>query len=392
MAINKIVLSSDDGDRVLVDLTEDTVTPETLAVGVTAHGANGEPIVGTMRSGEDLDAVLTEQEELIAELQDTLRGKVVGGEVVDPVIEPLEITENGTYTAPEGVDGYSPVTVNVPIPDGYIQPSGELEIVANGEYDVTEKASVVVVVPEREIVLQDKEITENGTYTADDGYDGLGQVVVNVAGGGPTEPDPSEQYQRVEYIQSTTGCRIDSDIFADNETGMELIAKYPTLADRVPMGSRLDGNATRYYAPYPLSANSFYYGFNAGVTKSTGAVANRLYRSSLNFLNNRVSTVKEEDTNAIEFADALTSTLSQQTAPIGIFCYLRVTSGAVTLQSSRDIVFCRARISQGEEIIREYIPCYRKSDGEIGLYEKYTGQFLANQGSGTFTVGADIDW
>lgn len=30
-----------------------------------------------------------------------------------PVIRPLEITENGTYTVPEGVDGYSPITVNV---------------------------------------------------------------------------------------------------------------------------------------------------------------------------------------------------------------------------------------------------------------------------------------
>ena len=34
-----------------------------------------------------------------------------GGE---PVIEALSITSNGTYTAPDGVDGYSPVTVNVP--------------------------------------------------------------------------------------------------------------------------------------------------------------------------------------------------------------------------------------------------------------------------------------
>ena len=32
---------------------------------------------------------------------------------VEPVIESLSVTENGTYTAPEGVDGYSPVTVNV---------------------------------------------------------------------------------------------------------------------------------------------------------------------------------------------------------------------------------------------------------------------------------------
>lgn len=31
----------------------------------------------------------------------------------NPVIEPLTIMENGTYTAPDGVDGYSPVTVNV---------------------------------------------------------------------------------------------------------------------------------------------------------------------------------------------------------------------------------------------------------------------------------------
>ena len=34
-----------------------------------------------------------------------------GGE---PIIEALEATSNGTYTAPDGVDGYSPVTVNVP--------------------------------------------------------------------------------------------------------------------------------------------------------------------------------------------------------------------------------------------------------------------------------------
>ena len=34
-----------------------------------------------------------------------------GGE---PLIEPLSVTSNGTYTAPSGVDGYSPVTVNVP--------------------------------------------------------------------------------------------------------------------------------------------------------------------------------------------------------------------------------------------------------------------------------------
>ena len=107
----------------------------------------------------------------------------------NPIIQPLEITENGTYSAPNGVDGYSPITVEVPIPDGYIQPSGSLEITKNGTYDVTDKAGVVVEIPDREIVLQNKTITTNGTYSADNGYDGLGQVTVEVAGGVNTESE-----------------------------------------------------------------------------------------------------------------------------------------------------------------------------------------------------------
>lgn len=48
------------GDEVLIDLTADTVTPETLAAGVTAHGANGELIVGTMVGTAALEAAIKE--------------------------------------------------------------------------------------------------------------------------------------------------------------------------------------------------------------------------------------------------------------------------------------------------------------------------------------------
>lgn len=47
MAINKVVLQNADGTAdTLIDLTGDTVSPEVLAKGVTAHGADGEVIVG----------------------------------------------------------------------------------------------------------------------------------------------------------------------------------------------------------------------------------------------------------------------------------------------------------------------------------------------------------
>lgn len=66
------------------------------------------------------------------------------GGTANPVIEPLSVTENGTYTAPDGVDGYSPITVDVPIPDGYIVPSGTLEITENGTHDAAAYAEVNV--------------------------------------------------------------------------------------------------------------------------------------------------------------------------------------------------------------------------------------------------------
>ena len=84
--------------------------------------------------------------EISGMIQNYLEGqiKTIAGE---PVIQSKTINENGTYIAPEGVDGYSPVVVNVPAP----QP-----------------------------VIESKTINENGTYTAPEGVDGYSPVVVNV--------------------------------------------------------------------------------------------------------------------------------------------------------------------------------------------------------------------
>lgn len=59
------------------------------------------------------------------------------------VIQPLTITQNGQYNAPEGVGGFNPVTVNVP----------------KNIRSIT--------------------ITRNGTYTAPAGVDGYNPVIVN---------------------------------------------------------------------------------------------------------------------------------------------------------------------------------------------------------------------
>lgn len=103
-----------------------------------------------------------------------------GGGGAEPVIESLEITENGTYTAPDGVDGYSPVSVNVPIPDGYIQPSGTLEVTENGPHDVTEYVSVNVNVEASDsYIMEDSLITRTLTEYKNDRVDTVGSYALS---------------------------------------------------------------------------------------------------------------------------------------------------------------------------------------------------------------------
>lgn len=166
MPVNKVIY----GSEVLIDLSADTVTASDMVSGVTAHDASGEQITGgideitsnteikipgatpsftssTARIGLSyamtIDRVFRKGSTIVlqskaenfgdAEAADVAKGRtftssaglLVEGTMetddtsaADPVIESLEITENGTYTAPDGVDGYSPIVVNVPSSGG----------------------------------------------------------------------------------------------------------------------------------------------------------------------------------------------------------------------------------------------------------------------------------
>lgn len=91
---------------------------------------------------------ITRLEKYWAAILDKIQG---GGSA--PVLEQLEVTENGTYTPDEDVDGFDEVVVDVPAP-----------------------------------VLEMLDVSANGTYTPDPGMDGFDEVVVQVA-----PPDPEWQ-------------------------------------------------------------------------------------------------------------------------------------------------------------------------------------------------------
>ena len=115
-----------------------------------------------------------------------------------------------------------------------------------------------------------------------------------------------------------------------------------------------------------------------------------IYRLQTNFLNSRLVNVYEEN-GTRKGGGSISGTLTQHTVPVSIFGYNSASTGNVS--SKREFKLYSARCSRGHEVVREYIPCYRKSDGKVGLYEKITGQFLTNaQSEGVFAKGADIAW
>lgn len=210
---------------------------------------------------------------------------------------------------------------------------------------------------------------------------------------GSGEPaDDRDLYQRVEYITSAeegTYPYIITDFIADNECGLEVIASFPVMQDRIPMGSRTDGStATRFYCVYPLSTTSVYYGFNGGSSISCSTQVDTVYILQTNFLNSRLVNVYEQ--NGTRKASAsLNATLADQTIPVSIFGYNSGSSGSVS--SKREYDLYSARCSRGHEVVREYCPCYRKSDGVAGVYEKFTKEFLTTP-TGAFICGPEIDW
>ena len=42
-------------------------------------------------------------------------------------------------------------------------------------------------------------------------------------------------------------------------------------------------------------------------------------------------------------------------------------------------------------LICDLVPCYRKSDGVIGMYDLVSDVFRTNLGTGTFTKGPDVN-
>lgn len=181
-----------------------------------------------------------------------------------------------------------------------------------------------------------------------------------------------EEYQEIKYIESTGTQYIDTGLVPSVNHSFSIKFSVGYLGNCVAFGSRTSGN-------YASSLNQIY----LNVTNNNEIKLFNIFGTNDLVLNdnveaNTIFTYKNIQNNNFQ--------LSSPSQPYYIFTLNNMGSPS-TISNIKMYYF---KIYDNNILVRDFVPCYRKSDNVIGLYDKVNSVFYTNAGTGTFLKGNDV--
>lgn len=191
------------------------------------------------------------------------------------------------------------------------------------------------------------------------------------------------EYQEVEYIQSHGTEWINTGFSPTIET------------DVVIDFSDFDNNGNAYATPFGLAITRSHVGIykqnnNRAIYTSFGSSVDVSYDTPYGWENRLVISqskngVFENNTHVISAYSNLTFTETAR----NIYVFAR-SDGSGNAARIVILKLYGLQINDNGIQVRNYIPCYRKSDNKPGLYDLVTREFYTNAGTGEFLVGPDV--
>ena len=191
------------------------------------------------------------------------------------------------------------------------------------------------------------------------------------------------EYIQLEYIESTGTQYIDTGYSAPNGFIGESEFSYTTVDSSYIIGSH-NLNSPYGRNGFGLTANVWELGLGDNYPRSTITVAANTRYSA------RFSTVKGNAYLNIDETKILTSSDSTSRSSQNLFIFhnqYRKNAGLSTAKAK--IYFMKIYDSTGV-LVRDMVPCYRKSDGVAGMYDRLNGVFYTNAGTGDFVKGGVV--
>lgn len=200
------------------------------------------------------------------------------------------------------------------------------------------------------------------------------------SGGAPTLPS---EYQQVEYIESTGTQYINTGVIPNQDTGFDLmfVTKNTVGASGFGcmFGTRNTAGAKGFQLNTYKASNSSNYGLLANDTTNINAKLTKDVLLNVNFRN---GVYVANDRSEQEFPK-MTFTCENTLTIFGL------NQGGTLTQFSKTRIYY-FNLYDGDTLIRKFIPCYRKSDNVIGLYDTVNKLFYTNSGTDTFLKGFDV--
>lgn len=196
---------------------------------------------------------------------------------------------------------------------------------------------------------------------------------------------PSE-YQQVEYIEATGTQYLEINYIASNITS----SKGAFQLTDISTGAMLFGSRT--------SAQSNAYGFNWGGNEQPYRYYNTFYMATtVNGITDKEIDLEKHTFEKLGVElyidDEFISSRSQYVSttfetPYKMIVFGCNTKGTIGLFASAKMY--NLQFYDNDILKVDLVPCYRKSDNVIGMYDMVTGTFYTNKGTGTFLKGENI--